>query len=462
MNCGNFLGKYTENAVNLKKVEESIVDQALIYNYIVLMRLGFFDGDPKQLPFGTLGQSDICTDSHQLLGIEAAKQGMVLLNNSGILPLSSNTIKNLVVIGPNANATETMLSIYAGVPCRYTTPLQGLQKYIPNITYVPGCNVPSCNESDEIEAATKAAAAADTVILVVGLDESIEKEGLDRVNLTLPGLQEKLVTKVSNATNGQVILVIMSAGPVDVAFANDNKKIGAILWIGYPGQDGGDALAQVIFGDYNPSGRSPFTWYPQEYAEKVPMTDMNMRANATQNFPGRTYRFYNGKALYQFGHGLSYTIFSNFIISAPSTIVVKPINTSFTSQSNTQVIDLSSVNCQNLQFKLVIGVKNDGKMDGSHVLLVFWKPARAREVLGTPNIQLVGFDKVEVKQRKTENSTLKLDVCRDFSIADENGKRKLITGLHTLVIGPSSEHQVKHYINIRIANENDNEGFRYM
>lgn len=472
MNCGNFLGKYTENAVNLKKVEESIVDQALVYNYIVLMRLGFFDGDPKQLPFGTLGPSDVCTNDHQMLGIEAAKQGMVLLNNGGILPLSSNTTKNLAVIGPNANATGTMLSIYAGVPCRYTTPLQGLQKYVSNITYVSGCSNPSCEDSSQIEAAAKAVAAAEIVILVVGLDQSIENEGRDRVNLTLPGFQEKLVMEVCNATNGSVILVIMSAGPVDISFAKNYKKIGAILWIGYPGQDGGDALAQIIFGDYNPGGRSPFTWYPQEYADKVPMTDMNMRANASRSFPGRTYRFYNGEAIYKFGHGLSYSTFSKFVVSAPSTIIIKRHREAAAAGGilasnigtpepipNAIAIDLSTVDCQKLQFQVVIGVKNDGKRDGSHVVLVFWNPAKAPGMVsGSPNIQLVGFDRVEVMKGKTKNVTLKLDVCKDLSVADANGKRKLITGLHTLVIGSSSERQVKHYINIRQANENDYEG----
>lgn len=211
-------------------------------------------------------------------------------------------------------------------------------------------------------------------------------------------------------------------------------------------------------------GRSPFTWYPQEYAEKVPMTDMNMRPNVSRSFPGRTYRFYNGEALYKFGHGLSYSIFSKFLISAPSTIVIKPEQEQEPEpKPNARVIDLSKVNCQKLQFQLVIGVKNDGKMDGSHVVLIFWKPANATPpVSGIPNIQLVGFDKVEVMQGKTKNITVKLDVCKDLSIADVDGKRKIITGLHTLVIGSSSERQVKHYINIRLANENDNGNVYYL
>lgn len=252
MNCGDYLGKYTENAVNLKKVEESVVDQSLIYNYIVLMRLGFFDGDPKLHQFGNLGASDVCSNEHKALALDAAKQGIVLLDNNGALPLSPNTTKNLAIIGPNANATKVMISNYAGVPCSYTSPLQGIQKYVSAAKYEPGCSNVKCVDESLIGAAAQAAATADTVVLVVGLDQSIEAEGLDRENLTLPGFQEKLVEQVVDATKGTVILVIMSAGPIDVSFAKNLSKVGGILWVGYPGQDGGDAIAQVIFGDYNP------------------------------------------------------------------------------------------------------------------------------------------------------------------------------------------------------------------
>ncbi|WRX15591.1 Glycoside hydrolase, partial [Theobroma cacao] len=460
MNCGDYLGKYTVNAVNLKKVEESIVDQALIYNYIVLMRLGFFDGNPKLLLFGDLGPSDVCADDHQLLAHDAAKQGIVLLDNNGALPLSQNITKNLAVIGPNANATTVMISNYAGVPCHYTSPLQGLQKYVSVVTYEAGCSDVKCSNETLIEAAVQAAAKADALVVVVGLDQSIEAEGLDRVNLTLPGYQEKLVTDVANAANGTVILVIMAAGPIDISFAKNVSQIGGILWVGYPGQAGGEAIAQVIFGDYNPAGRSPFTWYPQEYADQVPMTDMNMRANTSENFPGRTYRFYTGKCIYEFGHGLSYTSFSKFILSAPSTILIQSIPNNILSSksirepyaySNGEAIDVSNINCNDLQFNLVIGVKNNGPMNGAHVVLLFWKPPSSRVVTGAPNVQLVGFERLEVKRGKTQNVTMSLGVCKEFTLVDAEGNRKLITGQHTLFVGSTSEYQVRHHFVVRQA-----------
>ncbi|KAK3412287.1 hypothetical protein EUGRSUZ_I01067 [Eucalyptus grandis] len=468
MNCGDFLSKYTQNAVKQKKVDESVVDQALVYNYAVLMRLGFFDGDPNSLPFGNLGPQDVCTNENQHLALDAAKQGIVLLANEGALPLSESTIKNMAVIGPNANATTVMISNYAGTPCQYTSPLQGLQKFVSTVSYEPGCADVKCSNKSLFEAAVNIATPADVVVVVVGLSLSIEKEGLDRVNLTLPGLQENLVMEVSEATNGTVILVIMSAGPVDVSFAKHVSKIKGILWVGYPGQDGGDAIAQVIFGNYNPAillgGRSPFTWYPQEYADQVPMTDMNMRANASTNYPGRTYRFYTGKSVYQFGHGLSYSYYSKFIISAPSTILVQLAPTpdqhdilcssskvQILSDSNAQAIDISAIKCTDLGFNIVVGVTNDGKMDGTHVVLVFWKPPRSRGLItGVPIQQLVGFERAEVKVGKTEKVTVRVDVCKHLSLADKEGNRLLVTGRHTLVVGSPSECQARHRLNIRV------------
>ncbi|OWM79166.1 probable beta-D-xylosidase 5 [Punica granatum] len=470
MNCGDFLGKYTENAVNLKKVDESVVDESLIYNYVVLMRLGFFDGDPQYLEFGDLGPEDVCTEENQLLAIEAAKQGIVLLKNNGALPLSKNTTKRLAVIGQNGNATSTMISNYAGVPCRYTSPLKGLQKYLATVTYEVGCADVKCADDSLVPAAVEAAGEADVVVLVVGLDQSIEAEGLDRENLMLPGFQEKLVMQVTNATKGSVILVVMSAGPIDVSFAKNINKIGGMLWVGYPGQDGGEAIAQVIFGDYNPSGRSPFTWYSQEYVDLLPMTDMNMRANTSTNFPGRTYRFYTGQPVYPFGHGLSYSRYTKTMVSAPTTITVRPKSSQTMNEdhlssqailhspySNAQTVNVSAVNCTGLVVSFLVGVKNNGKRAGDHVVLVFWKPSRSRAPVGAPNLQLVGFERVHVDAGKTVTVMVRMDVCKDLSMADKEGTRVLVLGQYDFVVGAPGESQVSHQVNFRLSNGGEND-----
>ena len=116
LNCGTYLGQYAEGAVKLGLVDETAIDAAVSNNFATLMRLGFFDGDPRQQPYGNLGPQDVCTPSNQELAREAARQGIVLLKNSpGSLPFNPKTIKSLAVIGPNANATKVMIGNYEGI-----------------------------------------------------------------------------------------------------------------------------------------------------------------------------------------------------------------------------------------------------------------------------------------------------------------------------------------------------------
>lgn len=139
----------------------------------------------------------------------------------------------------------------AGVPCGYTTPLQGIGKYARTV-HQPGCSDVACSHDNLFGGAIGAARQADATVLVMGLDQSIEAEFRDRAGLLLPGRQQELISKVAAASNGPVILVLMSGGPVDITFAKNDPKIGAILWAGYPGQAGGAAIADVLFGTHNP------------------------------------------------------------------------------------------------------------------------------------------------------------------------------------------------------------------
>lgn len=215
--------------------------------------------------------------------------------------------------------------------------------------------------------------------------------------------------------------------------------------------------AYIIIG-----GRSPFTWYPEEYVDKVPMTDMNMRANTSRNFPGRTYRFYNGKSIYEFGHGLSYSKFSKFIQSAPSTLLIQSKSSTTSNDDSTgQAIDISTINCMNLSFELVVGVRNNGPRDGTHVVLVFLKAEKSVGLIGAPNVQLIGFERVEVKSGNLKYITLKIDVCKGFSLVDSEGKRKLVTGQHMIIVGSSSESQVKHSLDVKLAKSVSNGGLAF-
>nr|CAJ65921.1 xylan 1,4-beta-xylosidase [Populus tremula x Populus alba] len=351
LNCGSFLGQHTEAAVKGGLVNEHAIDIAVSNNFATLMRLGFFDGDPSKQLYGKLGPKDVCTAENQELAREAARQGIVLLKNTaGSLPLSPTAIKNLAVIGPNANVTKTMIGNYeGGTPCKYTTPLQGLAASVAT-TYLPGCSNVACSTA-QVDDAKKLAAAADATVLVMGADLSIEAESRDRVDVLLPGQQQLLITAVANVSCGPVILVIMSGGGMDVSFARTNDKITSILWVGYPGEAGGAAIADIIFGYYNPSthqpGRLPMTWYPQSYVDKVPMTNMNMRPDPSNGYPGRTYRFYTGETVYSFGDGLSYSQFTHELIQAPQLVYVPLEESHVCHSSECQSVVASEQTCQN-------------------------------------------------------------------------------------------------------------------
>ncbi|KAH9323706.1 hypothetical protein KI387_018345, partial [Taxus chinensis] len=138
------------------------------------------------------------------------------------------------------------------IPCNTITPLQGLQKYVRNTLYAPGCENVACSSETMFNQAIGIAKEADEVVLVVGLDLTQEREEQDRVSLNLPGEQQKLIFEVSRAAKRPVVLVILCGGPVDVSFAVKESSISSIIWAGYPGEAGGQALAEIIFGDHNP------------------------------------------------------------------------------------------------------------------------------------------------------------------------------------------------------------------
>lgn len=252
VNCGSYLQKHAKEAVEQKKLTESEIDRALHNLFAVRMRLGLFNGNPTDQIFGNIGPDQVCSQEHQILALEAARNGIVLLKNSArLLPLLKSKTTSLSVIGPNANSGRTLIGNYAGPPCKFVTPLQALQSYIKHTIYHPGCDTVQCS-SASIDSAVDAAKVADHVVLIMGLDQTQEREEFDRTDLVLPGRQQELIIGVAKASKNPIVLVLLSGGPVDISFAKYDKKIGSILWAGYPGEGGAIALAEIIFGDHNP------------------------------------------------------------------------------------------------------------------------------------------------------------------------------------------------------------------
>ncbi|KAL3735174.1 hypothetical protein ACJRO7_024334 [Eucalyptus globulus] len=439
VNCGDYLKRHTKSTVEQKKVSVSEINRALHNLFSVRMRLGLFDGDPKKQPFGNIGPDQVCSQKHQDLALEAARSGIVLLKNiEKRLPLQRTESMSLAVIGPNANNAWKLLGNYAGPPCKSVTLLQALQNYVKDTRYQPGCDDVECS-SPQIAQAMEVAKAADHVVLIMGLDQTQERENFDRVDLVLPGRQQEFITTVAQATKKPVILVILCGGPVDIRFARDDPNIGSILWAGYPGEAGGMALSEIIFGEYNPGGRLPVTWYPREFTT-VPMTDMRMRPEPSTGYPGRTYRFYQGESVFEYGYGLSYTGHSYKFISVTKELFY--LNQSPKSQLDEAsdnspryrpVSDLGAAFCKKSNFAVTVEVKNHGDMVGKHPVLLFVRYAKPSS--RSPVKQLVAFQSVELKGGETVEVRLALNPCDHLSRADENGVMILEEGRRFLGVG---------------------------
>ncbi|KAI4301487.1 hypothetical protein L6164_034763 [Bauhinia variegata] len=443
LDCGPFLGLHTQDAVKKGLLTETDVNGALVNTLSVQMRLGMFDGSD---PYGNLGPRDVCSPAHQELALEAARQGIVLLKNTGpSLPLSPRRHRTVAIIGPNSNVTVTMIGNYAGIACGYTSPLQGIERHAETIHQL-GCVDVACKDDKQFQAAIDAARQADATVLLMGLDQSIEAETVDRAGLLLPGRQQDLVSKVAAASKGPTILVLMSGGPVDVTFAKNDPGVKGILWAGYPGQAGGAAIADILFGAANPGGKLPVTWYPQEYLTNLAMTNMAMRASRSTGYPGRTYRFYQGPVVYPFGHGLSYTHFVHTLASAP-TVVSVPLDGHRKGNSSSNIsnkaIRVTHARCGKLSISLHVDVKNVGSMDGTHTLLVFSAPP-AGGGHWAPQKQLGAFEKVHVPAKSQQRVQVNIHVCKFLSVVDKSGIRRIPMGQHSIHIG-----DVKHSVSLQ-------------
>jgi beta-glucosidase len=252
----------------------------------------------------------------------------------------------------------------------------------------------------------KAVDEADAVILVLGLSQRLEGEemsikidgfvGGDRTNLNLPETQEKLLEAMTNSGK-PVIVVLMNGGALSVNKAQE--KASAVLLAGYPGQQGGNAVADVLFGDYNPAGRLPVTYY-KSIDQRPPFEDYNMT--------GRTYKFFTGEPLYPFGYGLSYTTFEYSDLSIPGKVVAGE------------------------KVKVKVTVTNSGKLSGEEVVQLYITDEKATTT--RPKRQLEGFTRIFLRAGESKDVTFELDP-RQFSILNNKDKRVIEPGYFTISVG---------------------------
>jgi len=311
LNCGRAYRNLVD-AVRRGLVTEAEVDTAVGRLFRARFRLGMFD-PPERVPYAAIPYGENDSPAHRALALETARKSIVLLRNEGgLLPLRRD-LRHIAVIGPNAADVDVLLGNYNGLPSEPVTPLAGIRAEVAagtEVVYARGSEIALGTPSPDahlLDSAVAAARRADVAVLCLGLSPRLEGEELpvrvpgfaggDRTSLDLPAPQEALLEAVA-ATGTPVVLVLLNGSALSINWAAEH--VPAIVEAWYPGQSAGTAVADVLFGGYNPAGRLPVTVY-RSVDQLSAFTDYRMA--------GRTYRFFRGDALYPFGYGLSYTPF---------------------------------------------------------------------------------------------------------------------------------------------------------
>ena len=379
-------------------LDEKYIDRACVRLFTTRILLGLFDKtELDDIPYNVVECKEHIDLSHK-----ATKESLVLLKNNGILPLNKEKIKNIAVIGPNANSRDALVGNYHGTSSRYITVLEGIQDYLGDdarVWYSEGCHkwresiefLSKHDKPDELAEAQAICELSDVVILVLGLDEWLEGEEGDagpgdKTSLLLPVPQRMLMDAVL-ATGKPVVLLNMTGSAMDLRVADE--KADAIVQCWYPGARGGKDIAELLFGDFAPSGKLPLTFY--ESTEDLPdFCDYSMK--------NRTYRYFEGTPLYPFGFGLTYGD-----CYAQSIAVAKNADIDGNFDGAT----------------LKVNVRNDGKC-AEDVLQIYIKDETSS--FAVRNCSLCGFKRVELAENEEKEVEIVLNK-RAFTSVDDDGNR---------------------------------------
>ncbi len=393
-------------AITSGKLDESVVDTMLIRRYSQMFRLGILDHPRVVTP--------IPAEQDGAVARSIAEQCAVLLKNSGkqqpLLPLQAKEIHSIAVIGPYAGAAHTGGGGSSKVAPLYTvTPVDGVRNVLKNLG-AAAIKV-DYNDGSDPTAAAALAKSSDLALVMVG---NIDREGRDRLNLSLPDNQDQLVSAVA-AANPRTVVVLKTGGPVLMPWLD---QVPAVLEAWYPGEEDGNVVADLLFGNANPSGKLPVTF---------PKAEGDTPAHTPRQYPGVNstatysegmlvgYRWYDAQniaPLFPFGHGLSYTTFAlSKLLTA---------ETKGGSQSS---------------FSILVDVTNTGPRAGADVVQVY---IAAPPAAGEPPKQLKGFAKVSLQPGETKQVSVMLD-RRAFSIWDtKTSQWTVIPGNYGVLVGDSS------------------------
>jgi beta-glucosidase len=433
LECG---GTFASLIVAKKKglITEAEIDQALHRVLATRFDLGMFD-PPGINPYDKIPATAVDTPENQALALKSASEAIVLLKNNGVLPLDKTKLHHVAVIGANADSVPALLGNYNGTPSAPVTFLQGIEKALgPNVTVATAKGCPLALKPDEtfgpdspdFKQAVAAARDAEVIFYIGGISAELEGEemdvnfqgfeGGDRTQIELPAQQTELL-KALQATGKPVIFVNCSGGAV--AFPWEAENLPAILQAWYPGEAGGTALAGILFGDCNPSGHLPVTFY-RSTRDLPPFTDYSM-AN-------RSYRYFTGKPLYPFGYGLSYTHFDYGPL---------PLQTKTETVSSDGTIHVQ------------IEVKNSGARDGDEVVQFYAKHLDSK--VPQPIHSLVAFQRVTLAAG--ESKQVAVDIPANLLRYWDVAKKTYVVepGKYEIQVGASSA-ELRGSVPIQIIN----------
>ena len=352
---------------------EKDIDQSLRRVLQVRFRLGEFD-PPEMVPYSRISPAAIDSAAHRELALRTARESIVLLaNNNNFLPLDKTKIKTIAVIGPHADREMTGIG-YTGLASKFVKPIAGIRNKVApgtEVLYARGSGImESDNEEASFAQAVAIAKRADVAVVFAGTNQLLEGEGRDRNDINLPLIQQQLVRRVY-AANPKTVVVLLNGGPVSlIGPGGAAGQIPAELEMFFAGEEGGTAIADVLFGDYNPGGRLPYTVY-RSAADLPPMDEYDI----TKGF---TYLYFEGRPEFAFGHGLSYTTFNY------SNLDISPKQIPGSGQVTAHVT-----------------VENTGKRAGDEVVQLYIHDDHAS--VKRPKKQLTAFERISLKpgEKKT-------------------------------------------------------------
>lgn len=391
LNCGDVYEHLIE-AYEQDMITEDDLDKALFRTLMTRAKLGMFE----KTEYDDIDISVVAGEKHRALALEASRESMVMLKNNGLLPLNKTAVKSVAIVGINGDSKEVLLGNYNGFPVEYHTVTKGFRDYLGediSVDYEKGTDFFE-QDKESLAKAVELASKADVAVVCLGLDANFEGEegdannpycAGDRKKIEIIDCQLELLQEVRKVCK-KVILLMFCGG--SVAYGKALELSDAVFHCWYPGEFGGKAIAQLIFGEYSPSGKLPVTFYKS--TDDLPdFNDYSMQ--------NRTYRYFTGETEFPFGYGLSYTDFS--------------------------YRDTKSETLADNRIKISVTVKNTGCFDAFETVKLFKKEKNS---VNQPIKSLVRFNKVYIRKNEAADISFVLN-AEDFTHINEIGEKEYLS-----------------------------------